>query len=470
MTNPLKSKQRPLAFEEGNFFWNLQRIPRSLPDGKTPHPGRSSAIFVVHGIGEQQWTETAAQLRAGFEDAFEDIAAWQEKHLKQTGSNEQITLPPPFIYEGYWANYDDVQGTFPEDWKHFNKREQKFFSNLWMQRVVSGARTIVWVLGQQLRLLHPKVLCEVGLLAWILYWPLQIVSSAVLLFAWFRNREAITGFVNDVRLYLEPRGVVERAIVQRIDDRVGHEFLRLIGLDWEFRPLPASRLIEAGGERYAFKRVVWVAHSLGTVISYNVLSALFHKAGELDGSGDVEQKAGVELFRQALCRFVTMGSPLDKVAFLFKHESLRPWPDASRRALLVDGETLSSKEPAETEWWINFYHVLDPVSGALENPFICGNQSPSNIHIRSGLIPGLAHVAYWTDPATLRFILGRAYGTGILHDKEYRPWPPWVLSALAVMGYFTWATTLFGAVYALYRWGPDLLREVGKATLKWITS
>jgi hypothetical protein len=41
------------------------------------------------------------------------------------------------------------------------------------------------------------------------------------------------------------------------------------------------------------------------------------------------------------------------------------------------------------------------------------------------------------------------------------------------MGYFTWAAILFGAVfgpvYALYRWGPYLLREMGKATLKWIT-
>ena len=74
MTSPLNSKPRPLAFEEGNFLWNIQRVPHTLPDGKT-HPGRSSAIFVVHGIGQQRWTETAAHLRAGFEDAFEEISA-----------------------------------------------------------------------------------------------------------------------------------------------------------------------------------------------------------------------------------------------------------------------------------------------------------------------------------------------------------------------------------------------------------
>lgn len=469
MTSLLQSEQRSLAFENGKFYWNLQRVPHTLPDGVTPHPGRSSAIFVVHGIGQQRWTETAALLRAGFEDAFEDIAAWQKKHLKQTGSASQITLPPPFIYDGYWANYDDVQATFPEDWKRFNKREEQFFGSLWKQRVVSGSRTLRWMLRQQLRLLHPKVLCEVGWFAWILYWPLQIVSSVALLFAWFRYREAITDFVNDVRLYIEPRGVVERAVVQRIDERVGNQFLRMIGLNWEFRPLPSHQLLEVGGERLSFNRVMWVAHSLGTVISYNVLSALFHKAAELERTGDDEQKKGIALFRRALSRFVTMGSPLDKVAFLFKKKSLVPWPNARRRALLIDGETLASKEPAETEWWINFYHVLDPVSGALESSFICGNQPPSNIHIRSGLIPGFAHVAYWRDPATLRFILGRTFGARYLEDKEYRPWPPMALSALAAMGYFTWAAILLGALYALYRWGPALLREAGKAAFKWIT-
>ncbi len=336
-TSRLNAGQRPLAFEQGNFLWNMQRVPKTLPDGKTPHPARSSAIFVVHGIGQQSSTETAAQLRAGFENAFEEIAVWQEKHLKQSSSDNQPTLPPPFIYEGYWANYDDVQATFSEDWKRFNQREQTFFGNLWKHRVVSGARTIGWMFRQQVHLLHPKVLCEVGLFAWILYWPLQIVSTAALLFALVRFPKAITGFANDMRVYLEPRGVVERAIVQRIDDRVGQEFLRMIGLDWEFRPLPPDQLIEAGGERFVFKRIVWVAHSLGTVISYNVLSALLHKAEDIKSSGDAKQKAGVALFRRALCRFVTMGSPLDKVAFLYRDESLRPWPGERHRELLVDG-------------------------------------------------------------------------------------------------------------------------------------
>ena len=53
MTNSLKIKKtRPLAFEDGGFLWNTHRVPAKLPDGETTHPSRTSAIFVVHGIGQ----------------------------------------------------------------------------------------------------------------------------------------------------------------------------------------------------------------------------------------------------------------------------------------------------------------------------------------------------------------------------------------------------------------------------------
>jgi hypothetical protein len=463
--------KRPLATEPEQFIWNMQHVPRTLSDRTTPHPSRSSAIFVVHGIGQQLWTETAAQLRAGFEDAFEKIFQWErENHV---GTRDE--LPPPFIFDGYWANYEDIQATFPEDWKRFNEREQKFFSHLWKLHVVSGARTIFWTLGQQARLLCPRSFRQVRWSTYFLiYVPLQIVSIATLLMAWIRHPILITGFLNDVRLYLDPKGVAERATVQRIDIRVGKAFLQMIGLDLNFRPLPYPQWIEAGGERFSFERVVWVSHSLGTVISYNVLSALLHKANALEGTGpgagDPEQKQGVTHFRTALRRFVTMGSPLDKVATLFRRKSLRPWPRKGRMGLLENGETIDDddKERDKTEWWINFYSVLDPVSGALEHPFICGDRPPMNIHIPSAWIPGLAHVKYWTDSTTLRFILGRTYGTRFLKDQKYKPWSPRKIRAVAVAGYVTWCALLGLSVGALYHWGPAILRFAQKAALKWI--
>ncbi|MGH7255528.1 MAG: hypothetical protein ACREI3_07100, partial [Nitrospirales bacterium] len=373
---------RPYAYEPHVFPWNLRRVPAFLRDGKTPHPGRTCAIFVVHGIGDQHWTTTSAELRSGFEDAFEAIAAWQKAHgwRNHGESAKPELLPPPFVFEGYWANYDNLQATFPEDWASFNEREREFFGTLWTTRVLSIKRTLVWFLKQQLRLLSFRVFKEVGLLAWILYWPLQVVAWATLLIALLRHPQVISGFLNDVRLYVQPEGMIERAIVQRIDFRVGEAFLRLIGLDWNFRPLAPDQQIDASGEPITFQRVIWVAHSLGTVISYNVLSALFHRAQDLGTGGDAQQQEGIARFRAALRRFVTMGSPLDKIAFLFGEQALRPWPTDGRRSLLDGGETLAEgQEKDKQEWWINFYHVLDPVSGALSNPLICGDRPPANL-------------------------------------------------------------------------------------------
>ncbi len=88
--------QRPKAYEHDYYPWHLRRVPESITvDGHSiDHPGRTSAIFVVHGIGDQAWTDTSALLRSGMEDALaairkwqhkhgEEIAAWQEKHGRQ---------------------------------------------------------------------------------------------------------------------------------------------------------------------------------------------------------------------------------------------------------------------------------------------------------------------------------------------------------------------------------------------------
>ncbi|MDO8473271.1 MAG: hypothetical protein Q7T05_05570 [Dehalococcoidia bacterium] len=468
---------RPPAYHEGIYPWNLGRVPPKL--GDTIHPGRSCAIFVVHGMGREFASGTAVRLRSGFEDALEAILSWQREQQKWKGIQPE-TSPPPFVYGGYWADYGDLQKTFPEDWSRFNEREREFFSQLWKKRAFSKTRAFFWFLKQQFRLLRWGMLREVGPLVYILYWPLQVVLFAALVFALIRHPQLITDFLSDVRLYLDPQGLVERAIVQRIDYRVGQEFLRMIGLDWDFQPLPEDKRIEASGERFVFEIIVWVAHSLGSVISYNVLSDLFVRADEFEKTGDAKQKEGVRRFRTALRRFVTTGSPLDKVAFLFKDRSLRPWPKdgRGRRAFLQGGETLQKGDPPELqEWWINFYHVLDPVSGALSSPYICVGQRPCNIHILAGILnwimPALAHVAYWKDLGTLRFILGRTYGKEYLHDQEYKPLPPETLAYRILLGYFVWAAILIVGAYAIItyvivKWSPVLTKLINLFLVKFM--
>ena len=448
---------------EDYYPWNLRRVPRTLKlgDKTVTHPGRTHAIFVVHGIGDQRWTETAATLRSGFEDALEEIAKWQAVHLKGSATvspRELACVPPPFVLGGYWSNYGELDKTFPDDWKRFDDREKHFFGYLWERRS-TALRTYFWFLWQQVRLLSPRVAKEVKYY-WILYLPLQLVALVALTVALLRTPKVLTRFLADVRLYLQPRGMVERAVVQRIDYRVGAAFLKMLGLGWDFRPLPGAQRLKASGENVRFTRIVWVAHSLGTVISYNVLSDLFQRAAEIDRTGDRKQKAGVARFRATLRRFITMGSPLDKVAFLFGTDSLRPWPSVSRDDLLTGGEQFREDDAPQTEWWINFHHVLDPVSGSLSSPLICGNTPPLNLlsgFAASGLVPGLAHMHYWEDaPRALRYILGRTYGNDYLPDRKFKPFTPLQRWLLGVVGYFVWLALLIGGAWLIVAYAPEI--------------
>jgi hypothetical protein len=464
---------RPAAYERDSYGWNLRRIPQTaLISGQDkPHPSRCCAIFVVHGMGEQQWTQTGALLRSGSEDALDVIRKWQVDNLGREKGIDQV--PPPFTYEGYWANYADLKATFPEDWEGFSERERTFFQHLWDTRSYSGMRTYLWLLGQQLRLIDPRRIKQIGVAVWLLYWPLQIIFPAALTVALIRRPKIITRILADVRLYANPRGIAERALIQRIDYRVGREFLRLVGLDGDFRPLPSAEQVAASGRPFIFDRVVWVAHSLGTVVSYNVLSDLFSRAADLESSGDIVQKCGVVKFRKSLARFVTLGSPLNKFASLFP-DALRPWYTHDRATLVTGGEkvTNESQNPPgvsaseSRELWINYYHVLDPVSGALYNELICGKTPPVNIHTNwraSALLPGLAHTSYWRATRVLRFILARTYGLAYLPDQAIGRQSLKKQKWFAVMGYSVWAILIFGGSLLLFSFRAKILRAIWEA-------
>lgn len=449
---PRSPKHRPRAFEEDIYPWHLGKVPATIDtvDGSLPHPAWRNAIFVVHGMGTQLIAETAASLRSGFEDSLDEILDWQHRNDKTTPFRDVGEVPPPLIAEGYWADYENLKTTFPEDWKLLEGNKGEFFLRLWRTRILSTSRTFWWFVGQLLRLVNPSVIWRIHPFAWLLYLPLQVVAFTALAAMLIRYPKILSDVLADVRLYVAPKGITERAIVQRIDYRVGAEFLKLIGLGWDFRPLPKPLRKKIGDREMVFERIIWVAHSLGTVISYNVLSDLFHRSEELTRSGDKKQKEGVARFQGALRRFVTMGSPLDKIAFLFGEKTLRPWPVLNRQKIIVGGETPEgSGEQAAKEWWINFWHVLDPVSGALSNSIICGDRSPMNVHIGFFRLPALAHVAYWKDSTSLRFILSRVYGRKYLEDKGLKLHSAGWLTFLAVFGYLAWAAIIVGLLYLI---------------------
>jgi len=438
------------SYEKNSYPWNLRRVPLKTNIGgrMVPHPGRHCAIFVVHGMGEQEWLDTSITLRSGFEDALEAIRIWQTKNLKVDVSMQE-EVPPPYISDGFWANYPDPDKSFPEDWKTFNSEESKFFDRLWKKRSYSAFYTLSWFFSQQIRILF---LPKVKPLSRLIYLPLQFILPLAWLLTLLRVPRIITRILADVRVYAHPRGMSERAIVQRIEFRVGQEFLKLMGLDWDFKPLAKNELATASGKAFVFNRIIWVSHSLGSVISYNVLSDIFHRAAEVETTGTTIQKKGAARFRKSLRRFVTLGSPLDKFAVLFP-EIMRPWPEQSENSLVeTEGDSITESKSSDRStgkrgWWINFYHVLDPVSGSLDHPSICNPNQPLNIHSdwkSLSIIPGLAHSSYWKAVKVLRFMLARTYGKEYLRDENIEFHSSVSRTWFAIIGYFIWAFLLYG--------------------------
>jgi len=449
------------AYETNAHPSNVGMVPRTLcvNGEERRHPALTSGVFVVHGIGTQAWEATAAKLRSGFEDALVAIRAWQTQAGLRERVVDPLRLPAPFVMEGRWSDYGDLEATFPEEWKRFQPHERAFFARLWAQRTVSLPLVFRWILCQPLRLLHPRVLREVNPLRWLLLLPLQIIVPFAVVMATLRYRKVFTDYLGEVRLYLAPRGAIERAIVQCIDRRVGRQLLQMLGLGWDFTRLndvdEDQKRLRAGAQVMEFERIVWVAQSLGTVISYNVLSDLLHRSAEILGAKPdpeapvaerarlAEQKEGAQRFRASLTHFVTLGSPLEKVAFLYP-EALRRWP---------------TREGQDEFHWVNFYSLLDPVSGRLGSERLCAGRRPTSYHCRSGWIPGLAHLAYWTDSTVLRFIASRSYGRDVLPDQHDREFSAFLRYPLAIAAYATWVALLFGGAAAIAAYVTSLGKQ-----------
>jgi hypothetical protein len=109
-----------------------------------------------------------------------------------------------------------------------------------------------------------------------------------------------------------------------------------------------------------YKRVVIVGHSLGSVLAYDTLNALLN----LDNVLAQEDRRGVVERTRAL---ITMGSPLDKTAFIFRMQAgssqdwIREAMAASVQPLIVSYRDYRKK----TFDWVNIWAPNDIISGEL---------------------------------------------------------------------------------------------------------
>jgi hypothetical protein len=206
----------------------------------------------------------------------------------------------------------------------------------------------------------------------LLTWPVLLGVSAVVRFF-------LIQYVGDVAAYVSSHTVDRFAdLRQRIKDAVGTR---------------AEAVYAAEGEA-KYDGVILVGHSLGSVVTYDVLNRLINQ-------DELRRAAGGRVYEVARRTrlLLTFGSPLDKTAFLFATQT--PRLSRAREALATTVQPLIQSYDFRLMRWVNLYSPWDIISGALNYYDVPGTPAPPAVDNRldpeATTLLG-AHTEYWENP------------------------------------------------------------------------
>jgi hypothetical protein len=218
-------------------------------------------------------------------------------------------------------------------------------------------------------------------------------------------RYFIVEYVGDLAAYLAPYKDSQFDELRGAIQKVGLDAARLIY--YGSKPTPAAEKSPAEPSASPwipdYGNIVFVAHSLGTVLAYDTLNAIFNIENTSNPPG-VPNRA-VERTRA----LITFGSPLDKTAFIFRAQFKRDTQVGRLREMMA-----CAVQPLITDYafrydparsnpgprWINLWSRLDPVSGNLDY-YDDPAHAPSpesqvqNIVDPACTVPLKAHAQYW---------------------------------------------------------------------------
>lgn len=330
------------------------------------------ALLVVHGIGSQKRGETLTQCAAGLRMAYPNATL-----LNRAGAGidlgdithrglDQVTLRQgPWqvnLYEVYWA--DILGGANVE--ASFNKsllEETTWFPWFNYRRGLLAKR---WYSGLVIRL-------RIALL-WLLQWTASVIYE-----------------------------IVPRRLHAKILDQIVADVWNYVHSLRE--ALPAVSPIRGAGEAILSRfrvtalraredgcgEVQILAHSLGTVIAYNALTRY--------------SEPGIQRIPNPITRLYTIGSPLEKVLFIWA-SLLRP--ALPRPEIQMNGEAIATGPGIR---WHNFYSPMDLISGKLTSFKTWGTIDNHHIWGLGGLAQ--SHVHYFNN----RIVLA-AVSEGLAGDAQ----------------------------------------------------
>ncbi len=211
------------------------------------------------------------------------------------------------------------------------------------------------------------------------HWPLRLlVTWAVVMLLTGGVRRFLVQYLGDVAVYVESHAV----------DRFADLRVRIKACVSD-----RARAIYAATGPEAYASVVVVGHSLGSVVSYDVLNQLLCEDA-------IDRQAGRPT-RDVARRtplFLTFGSPLDKTAFIFAIQHRRT--TQAREALAASAQPMLQDYAWRPDRWVNIYSPWDIISGALEYYDLPGSSDRRQVMNRmdqNATTLLMAHVEYWEN-------------------------------------------------------------------------
>jgi hypothetical protein len=407
--------QDPAAAATGKLHADLRRV-RLTNDADAPELSRVEVTLTRHDgeevdvhLYESYWAPfTEGQISFTATVAFLYQAAWNGIRTAVTSRRRASGKSPDELTPEQKEITD--QNKKSDGLKHFDRWMFGKFRDMAITRwtfrmLVALVVVLTLLLLPALMVFTPAGIAAIKYLWGVIMpmyqrWPVSFqaiavgVAVIVLLFAWI-VRYLVVEFVGDVAIY------VSSYKVSRFDE------IRTKIISEVF--CVARQIYSAGvsDRRHPhYDDVVIVGHSLGSVISYDLLNRCINwDQVETDFRHKVVGRTK---------RLITFGSPLDKTAFLFRTQvssarSLREALAARQQPLILDYKKF---RPLETFKWINIYSPRDIVSGSLDYydvKGLDGYNGVENIRDREATTPLLAHVQYWDNTELHRQLYDAAW-------------------------------------------------------------
>ena len=148
-----------------------------------------------------------------------------------------------------------------------------------------------------------------------------------------------------------------------------------------------------------YDRIIFVGHSLGSVIAYDSINDSINRDIIDDGWGPGTGRYSRNVAARTRL-LLTFGSPLDKTAFIFRTQRTNAEMDL-RDALSTLLQPLIVDYNYRLGAWINLWSPSDWISGRLtyyDAPNTPSGEAVCNLRNTGAVRPWVAHTRYWTDP------------------------------------------------------------------------